>query len=285
MNDADSIATLETGKTTKNASEETQPIKYPIKRTLLALTEHWMAYCFALAIIAVVALRLFHAVSTSWIFLAPFAVYLLLVAVRYPSNRRHLKQLKQDFIDARQQEARFRELVPSAREAVMELRGVKREIYRSGALSGQKLSHILSRLNEYEGDYIDLLYLYQERLKVLRAIMGRDLSTASAAIAREKEQAEQSADKSSQLYKRKMDALVQQESLISKQALVGKELKESLDLIRIQARNIWTLFDLVRAQVNALPIGVKWTDNFQEFESLSDSIQMTKETLNASSLY
>lgn len=254
---------------------------YPLDFTLRNFAEVWMAYPAAVVLIASAVARYFQLIGTPLLFAIPLLLAVALVSVRFPRNRRRLRHNRQAYFDELQRQARYRSLAEPARAAADQLSGEKNVILEKSAASGQNLEHVLEKLDEYERDYVDLLYLYQERARTLKTIRAQDFEAARRTVAEERAALESRQDKTSQTYRRTVTALEQQEALIGRQEQVAADLDASLGLIKQQARNIQSMFSLVSAQVTAMPLGTTWGADFSEFEALSDSIQMTKEMLNS----
>jgi hypothetical protein len=254
---------------------------FPLTRTVANFFEPWMFFAmFGLFGLSAVG-RYFGFIGTLWLFLIPLLSTAIFVIVRLPVRLRELKFKKQEYTDSLQRAARYRALVKPARDAVDQLIEEKYAILEKSEASGQNLTQVLSKLDEYENDYTDLLYLYQERSRRLKSIRERDFVAARQTLAEDRARLAESADKNPQTHERMLTALAQQESLITRQEQVAADLDSSLHLIKQQARNIQSMFALVSDQISTMPLGVNWAANFDEFEVLSDSIQATKETLNS----
>jgi hypothetical protein len=255
--------------------------KYPLTRAARCFIEPWMLVAALVALAAAFAINYARPLPTLWLLATPAITLAATAAVRAKRNVRKLKHRRAEHVGRLQREARYAALVPAARRAVDELRAVKGSILDKSALKGHSLTSILARLDEYELDYIDLLFLFQERSRSLEAIRARDTAAVRRALEEDRERLRGAdGDEGDAITKRTLSALSHRATLLDRQDVVARDLDRSLELIMQQSLNIKEFFSLVSNQVSSLPLGVSLASNAEDFEALSDTIQMTKETLN-----
>lgn len=250
-------------------------LSYPRTRAALDFIEPWMPAAAALFAVIAGVVRYFQPFGLFWLVVIPALVLVALAGLRAKRNAARHRQRRGAYMDRARRELRYSALTKPGREAVDKLREERQNIIESSALNGQQLSDMLARLDGYEGDYIDLLYIYQERARRLKAITGRNLSEERRALEEERSSVKEG-DRGRQL----LDALGQHETLLRRQEEVGAEIESSLPLIRRQALNIQAMFALISDQVSTLPLGVAWSSG-AEFETLSEAIEMTKQSLES----
>lgn len=246
---------------------------YPKLRALSTMIEGWMLYVTVFSVIAAKAVQYYYPFSYIWLLAIPILLLAALVGLRAKRNVKRLRERAEAYADSLRRAERYRALLAPARKAVDELRQDIRAILESTALRGDQFTQILSKLDEWGNDYVDLLFLFQVRAARLKSIEGRDIEGTRRAIASDRERAASN--------QRLLSVLKKQEELVERQQRVGVELSSSLELIKQQARNIRQMVTLVSDQVSSLPLGVTWTSATADFEQLSDTIHMTKEMLSA----
>lgn len=255
-------------------------IRYPMWRAAASFVERWMLIALPAVLTLATAARFFLQFDTVWI-LAIVGLFMFgAVAARARRNKRMLRPRAAAYVEKRQRQRRLGALIRSARVAVEGLRSEKRKIYERSAMAGQGLADVLGKLEEYETDFIDLLYLFQVRGERLKEIRERGLAEERGELARERAKLEGSDAKDTVIGQRTLAAFDQQETLLRRQEETAREMEASMTLIKTQAGNIRRMFALVLDQVTTVPIGVEWSGNLRDLQQLSDTIHMTKQILD-----
>ncbi len=175
----------------------------------------------------------------------------------------------------RQREDFIKGFDPREREAVEYLRWMKNTIYsnyRKFTGSKEIPSNILSLDQRWE-DFVDLLDIYRRRKSHLRSINRQ-------AVQNQLTQAERSVESSQdERSKRVQQANVE---ILKRRIAAFNDLERSVKLVEGQLQSIENFFGLVNDQVVTLPTPERVSA--LDFEQLSDSIEMTKQMLEETSV-
>ncbi|MBA2731910.1 MAG: hypothetical protein H0U54_03340 [Acidobacteria bacterium] len=195
------------------------------------------------------------------------ALYRRLVDKRRKDQMRKLRE--------RQREDFIKGFDPREREAVEYLRWMKNTIYsnyRKFTGSKEIPSNILSLDQRWE-DFVDLLDIYRRRKSHLRSINRQ-------AVQNQLTQAERSVESSQdERSKRVQQANVE---ILKRRIAAFNDLERSVKLVEGQLQSIENFFGLVNDQVVTLPTPERVSA--LDFEQLSDSIEMTKQMLEETSV-
>jgi hypothetical protein len=195
------------------------------------------------------------------------SLYRRLVDKRRKDQMRKLRE--------RQREDFIKGFDPREREAVEYLRWMKNTIYsnyRKFTGSKEIPSNILSLDQRWE-DFVDLLDIYRRRKSHLRSINRQ-------AVQNQLTQAERSVESShDERSKRVQQANVE---ILKRRIAAFNDLERSVKLVEGQLQSIENFFGLVNDQVVTLPTPERVSA--LDFEQLSDSIAMTKQMLEETSV-
>jgi hypothetical protein len=195
------------------------------------------------------------------------SLYRRLVDKRRKDQQRKLRE--------RQREDFIKGFDPREREAVEYLRWMKNTIYsnyRKFTGSKEIPSNILSLDQRWE-DFVDLLDIYRRRKSHLRSINRQ-------AVQNQLTQAERSVESApDERSKRVQQANVE---ILKRRIAAFNDLERSVKLVEGQLQSIENFFGLVNDQVVTLPTPERVSA--LDFEQLSDSIAMTRQMLEETSV-
>ena len=174
-----------------------------------------------------------------------------------------------------QREAQIKLFDPREREAVEYLRWMKNQIYSNyKKFTGTKqVPHNIQSLDQRWEDFVDLLDVYRRRKHHLRSInrqaVQNQLVQAERSVAAAKDDRE----------RRIQQANVE---ILKRRVAAFNDIERSVKLVEGQLQSIENFFGLVNDQVVTLPTPERVSS--LDFEQLSDSIAMTKQMLEETSI-
>jgi hypothetical protein len=209
--------------------------------------------------------------------LATEGVYLVTVPAstlyRRLVDRREKKRLKEK--RERDREELIRSFDPREREAVQYLGWLKNQIYdnyRKFTGAGELPANLKSLDQRWE-DFVDLLDVYRRRKNHLRSINRQVIQNQLSQAERTVESA------TDQMSKRVSQANAE---ILRRRIAAFDDLEKSVKLVEGQLQSIENFFGLVNDQVVTLPTPERVSA--LDFEQLSDSIDMTKQMLEETSM-
>ena len=209
--------------------------------------------------------------------LATETIYLAAVPASTIYRRLVDRREKQRLLKLREQqrEAQIKLFDPREREAVEYLRWMKNQIYSNyKKFTGTKqIPHNIQSLDQRWEDFVDLLDVYRRRKHHLRSINRQ-------AVQNQLVQAERSVEASKDDRERR----IQQANveILKRRVAAFNDIERSVKLVEGQLQSIENFFGLVNDQVVTLPTPERVSS--LDFEQLSDSIEMTKQMLEETSV-
>ncbi|GAC1399018.1 MAG: hypothetical protein NVSMB56_13960 [Pyrinomonadaceae bacterium] len=174
----------------------------------------------------------------------------------------------------RQREKMIETFDPREREAVLYLKGVKNQIFDNyKKFTGTKeVPQNLVTLEQRWEDFVDLLDVYRRRKKHLRTINRQAVQNQLTQAERAVETLDD--DRAVRIQQANVE-------ILKRRVAAFDEVERSVRLVEGQLQSIENFFGLVNDQVVTLPTAERVVA--LDFESLSDSIAMTKQMLEETS--